>query len=190
MTTFEYLSVFISIVVGLAIVRILGGIAEILNRKEIRHYWIHTAWVLHFVVWLPFFWWFTFDWRLEETWTFPVFMLVVTYAMLVYLSVFVLVPTRRSDLENLEDYFYRARPRFFSIWALAMVVDVIDAIMKPGGLTDVGQTYLPIMGVVILGHVAAAYIENRRFHAIWVVLVISLNLTFSYGVWADVFSRN
>ena len=117
-------------------------------------------------------------------------MLVVTYAMLVYLAVFVLVPTRRSDLKNLKDYFYRARPRFFSIWALAMVADVIDTLLKPGNIADVGPTYLPVMAVVILGHIVAAFTANRRFHEIWVVTILFMNITFSYGLWVDVFSRN
>jgi hypothetical protein len=190
LTTFEYLSVFISIVIGLAIVRVLGGVAEILNRREVRPYWVHSTWVAYFVVWLPYFWWFTFDWRLEETWTFPLFMFVVTFAMLAYLCVIVLVPTRRPDLENLEDYFYRARPRFFAIWALVMVTDVIDTFLKPGNLADVGPTYLPIMAIIILGHIVGALTENRRFHEIWVIATVVLTLTFALGVWADVFSRN
>ena len=71
-----------------------------------------------------------------------------------------------------------------------MVVDVVDTIMKPGNLADVGPTYLPMMGVMILGHAAAAFTENRRFHAMWVVFVILVNLIFSYGIWLDVFSGN
>ena len=117
-------------------------------------------------------------------------MFVVTFAMLAYLSVIVLVPTRRPDLENLEDYFYRARPRFFAIWTLVMVTDVIDTFLKPDNLADVGPTYLPIMAIIILGHFVGALTENRRFHEIWVIATVVLTLTFALGVWADVFSRN
>ncbi len=190
MTTFEYLSVFISIVIGLGVVRVLGGVAEILNRKEVRPYWVHSTWVAYFVVWLPYFWWFTFDWRFQETWTFSVFIFVVIFAMLVYLSTVLLVPTRRSELESLKDYFYRVRPRFFSVWALVMVADVIDTFLKPGNLADVGPSYLPVMAVIILGNVAGALTEHKRFHEFWVIATVVLTLTFGLGIWADVFSGN
>jgi len=86
-TTFEYLSVFISIVIGLGVVRVLGGVAAIIDRQDARSYWVHSAWVGYFVFYLPYFWWLTFDWRREELWTFPVFMFVVFFAMLAYLTV-------------------------------------------------------------------------------------------------------
>ncbi len=170
-------------------VRLLGGVAEILDRKEVQPYWVHSAWVAYFVVWVPYFWWFTFDWRLEETWTFSLFLFVVVFAMLVYLCIVLLVPTRRSDLENLEDYFYRVRPRFFSVWALVMVADVIDSVLKPGNIADVGPSYFPVMAFIVLGNVVGALTDRKRFHEVWVVTTVVLTLTFGLGIWADVFSR-
>ncbi len=188
MTTFEYLSVFISIVIGLGVVRVLGGVAAILNQKEVRSYWVHTTWIAYFVVWLPYFWWFTFDWRTEAIWTLPVFLFVVFFAMLAYLCTVVLVPTHRSDLENLEAYFYRARPRFFALYTILMVADVIDTVLKPGNLADVGASYFPVMAIVILGNLVGAVTENKRFHEIWVVVIVLITLSFGFGVWSDVFS--
>ncbi len=187
MTIFEYLSVFISIVIGLGVVRVLGGVAAIIDRQDARSDWVHSAWVGYFVFYLPYFWWFTFDWRRAEVWTFPVFIFVVFFAMLAYLTVVVLVPTRDSDVADRKAYFDRVRPRFFSLFALLMTTDVVDTILKPGNLDDVGSSYGPIMGIMILGNVAAAITERRLFHQIWVVVTILLTLTFGLGVWADIF---
>ena len=188
MTTFEYLSVFISIVIGLGVVRVLGGVAAIIDRQDARSYWVHSAWVGYFVFWLPYFWWFTFDWRHQETWTLPVFLFVVIFAMLAYLTVFVLVPTRDSEVADRAAYFDRVRPRFFSLFALLMIADVVDTLLKPGNLDDVGSSYGPIMGVIILGSIVGAINEHRLFHQIWVVAMIMLTLTFGFGIWADIFS--
>ena len=188
MTTFEYLSVFISIVIGLAVVRVLGGVGTILDRGRRGTYWVHTAWVGYFTVWLPYFWWFTFDWRREETWTFPVFFFVVLFAMLAYLSTFVLVPTADEDVSDLRGYFYRVRPQFFLLQALLVCADVVDTMLKPGNLEDVGPTYLPLMAAVIAGHLIAARTRNERYHQFWVLLIILVFATFSLRVYADVFS--
>lgn len=188
MTTFEYLSVFISIVIGLGVVRVLGGVAAIIDRQDARSYWVHSAWVGYFVFYLPYFWWFTFDWRREELWTFPVFLFVVFFAMLAYLTVVVLVPTRDSDVADREAYFDRVRPRFYSLFVLLMIADVVDTLLKPGNLDDVGSSYGPIMGFIILGNIVGAITERRLFHQIWVIVMILLTLTFGLGIWADIFS--
>ena len=188
MTTFEYLSVFISIVIGLGVVRVLGGVAKILDRQESKAYWVHSTWVGYFIFWLPYFWWFEFDWRLMTTWTFPVFFFVVLFAMLFYLTVAVLVPTRDADYKDLEAYYWRVRPRFFALMTLIHVADVIDAFLKPGNLEDVGPTYGPVMATYIIGSVVASLTENRLFHQIWVVVVGLMLIFFSLGIYADVFT--
>jgi len=161
LTTFEYLSVFISIVVGLGVVRVLGGIGSILMGRG-KAYWVHTAWVAYFAIYLPYFWWFTFDWRRTDTWTLPVFLFVVFFAMLAYLTTFVLVPEEPADLEDREAYFFRVRPRFFSLLALFAMADVVDTILKPGNVEDVGPTYWPLMAVVIVGQITGARTDHRR----------------------------
>ncbi len=187
MTTFEYLSVFISIVIGLGVIRLLGGIATLLDRQESKPYWVHSVWIGLHVVMLPWFWWFQFDWRQETEWTFPVFFFVIVFAMLYYLAVAVLVPTREADFKDLDAYFYKIRPRFFVFLALRDVADVIDTYLKPGNLEDVGSTYLPVMAFVFAGNVTAALTRNRLFHQVWAVIVCLVIAVFSLGIYADVF---
>ena len=139
---------------------------------------------------LPWFWWFQFDWRQETTWTFPLFFFVIVFAMLYYLAVAVLIPTRESDFKDLDAYFYKMRPRFFAFMTLINIADVIDTYLKPGNLDDVGPTYLPVMAFVITGHVIAALTTNRLFHQVWVVLVILILAVFSLGLYADVFTSS
>jgi len=188
LTTFEYLSVFISIVIGLGVVRALGGVATLLDRQESNAYWVHSTWVGYFIIWLPWFWWFELDWRLETTWTFPVFFFVVIFAMLYYLAVFVLVPTREADYKDLETYFYRVRPRFFVLLALINIADVIDTFLKPGNLEDVGPTYGPVIAILLIGNVVASMTERRLFHQIWLIATGLIIVVFSLGIYADVFS--
>jgi hypothetical protein len=58
MSAFEYLSVFISIILGLAIVHLLGGVSLILDRRvTARLYWVHMVWVINMFSLITWIWW-------------------------------------------------------------------------------------------------------------------------------------
>ena len=98
MTVFEYLSVFISIIVGLAVANVLLGFSRILGQEGHRTSLAHVVWIYWTLLFLTFFWWFSFDWRLQNTWTLGLFLWVVGYAMLMFvLSSLVTPPSAPSD---------------------------------------------------------------------------------------------
>jgi hypothetical protein len=110
--------------------------------------------------------------------------------MLLYLAVSVLVPTSEADYKDLESYYFRIRPRFFALVTLIHIADVIDTVLKPGNLGDVGPTYAPVMAVSIIGSVAASLTAHRLYHQVWVVVVGLLFVFFSLGIYADVFATS
>ncbi len=116
MSTFEYLSVFISIVIGLAVVHVLRGLVQLLGQAESKPYWIHTGWILYLIYWLPFFWWFTLDWQEQQTWVFPLFFFVVLYSMLVYVLCVVLIPLGDVSTRDMEVYYFENHRKLFSVW--------------------------------------------------------------------------
>ncbi len=71
MSLFEFLMVFVSIIVGLGVTEILTGIAmQIRHRESIKGYWVHTAGVLLIFVALIQNWWELWDRRNVPEWTF------------------------------------------------------------------------------------------------------------------------
>jgi hypothetical protein len=190
-TTFEYLSVFVSIVIGLAVVRLLSAFALILTREGVRQYWVHTTWIAYYLVWLPYFWWFTLGWRDRDVWTFGLFLFVVAYAMLAFLAIVILVPPEVPETTGYEEHFFRVRRPFFVALTALFLMDLVDSVAKgPDNLAGLGPTYFPLMAVLITGHVAAAITTNRRYHAAWVVFVVGMFITFSIGPWADVWGAS
>jgi hypothetical protein len=188
MTTFEYLSVFVSIVIGLAVVRLLRGLVRIATGESGRPYWVHTMWLVFHVLWLPYFWWFTFGWRTQPTWTYPLFFFIVAYAMIVYALIAALVPDSSGGTRNFEEYFYRVRRPLFGLLVAVMVMDGLDSILKgPENLERLGGTYFPVLAVWILGHSIAAWSESRRYHAVWVLVYFAVQTTWSMGAWAEAF---
>jgi hypothetical protein len=187
MTTFEYLSVFISIVVGVAMVRLIRGMVEIATGQSGKPYWIHTLWMVLYLLWLPYFWWFTFGWRNQEVWTYPLFFFIVLYSMVIYAFIATLVPSDPGDVEDFEEFFYSVRRVFFGLLGGLWVLDGIDSILKgPENLERLGPLYFPIVGLGIAGNLVAAWTDSRRYHTFWVIAYFLFQTLWSMGTWASV----
>lgn len=72
MTQFEFLSVFISIVLAFGVSDILSSWGEQIHlRNEIRHYWLHSAWSGLLLIVMVQVWWSLWVLRDRVEWTFP-----------------------------------------------------------------------------------------------------------------------
>ncbi len=188
MTTFEYLAVFVSIVIGLAVVRLLRGLVSIATAEAVRPYWVHTTWLVFHLLWIPYFWWFTFGWRDQLSWTYPLFFFLVAYSMIVYAVIATLLPDTLSGIRDYEEYFYRVRRPLFFLLMMVMVMDGLDSVLKgPENIERLGPTYFPVLGLWIVGHAIASYTASKRYHAAWVVVYFAVQTLWSMGVWAEAF---
>ena len=71
MSEFEYLSVLISIVVGLGISHLLAGVARLIRRRdEVRFYLPSLLWMGALFLAFIQIWWAIFGSRAMESWTF------------------------------------------------------------------------------------------------------------------------
>jgi hypothetical protein len=188
MATFEYLSVFISIVVGLAVVHILRGVVRVFTDPHAKPYWIHTAWLFYLLWWLPFFWWFTFDWRHFQEWTFPVFFFVVAYSMLIYALCVTLLPhTPGPDFDS-KEYFFRNHRRIFSLWVFLRFIDIADSFLKgPENIAGMPDWYLWYAGLGIVTLIIAAVTPNPRYHGFLVIAWFGTALIDTLAGFADIF---
>ncbi len=92
MSPFEYLSVFISILLGLGITQLITGVADLfLRATRAKLYWLHMVWVL-----LVFFlhiqeWWSLYELR-DEVWSLPGFVFQLVYPITLFLLARLLFP--------------------------------------------------------------------------------------------------
>ncbi|HTU83563.1 MAG TPA: hypothetical protein VMF61_15650, partial [Candidatus Acidoferrales bacterium] len=75
MNTFDYLTVLVSIVLGLAIANVLNRLAVVVTARErVDFYWPPIAWA----IWIFFIciqhWWAEWSVHFTERWTFPTFL--------------------------------------------------------------------------------------------------------------------
>ena len=171
MNQFEYLSVLVSIIVGLGITHLLTGVGRFLGGPEApRVFKVHVAWTVNLVLYQAFFWWFTFKWADEATWTFGTFLFVLGYAILLYLLTVILYPVEVEPGFDFRAHFHRRRRWFFRLLAFVGLIDVVDTMLKG----EANVSAVPAIGIAMLilnigGPLVAATIERHRFHVAYAI---------------------
>ena len=177
MSSFEYLVALLSVVAALGLARALSGIAKLIHsRDQITFSWIHILWTINVLVWLVAYWWFSFALATVDAWTPGLLLFVLAYGALIYFLLALLYPDQLEAGADLFDYFAKNRKWFFGALILLGVMDLIDAIVKSNVTELAGPpmpAYLLFMSVWIAPAVAALFIENKVFHAIYSVIFFS-----------------
>ena len=122
MSAFEYFSVFMSIILGLAVVHLLGGVSLILDQRvTARTSWVHLMWVLNMFSLIIWVWW--GNWQLHDVESFsPVhYVAMVLFSVVLYLMCGLLFPVKGNEVEDFYEQFEMNRSRFFYL-GLALVL--------------------------------------------------------------------
>jgi hypothetical protein len=165
-TPYEYLTVFIAVVLGLAVVHLLSGVVLLLDtRIRARLDWIHGVWTANVLVTTVLVWWHNF--RLTEVteWTLPFFLNLVAYSVVLYLLSGLLYPVRGSEVVDFEAHFEANRMRFFMVALVFQVVDFADTILEASALNeDVNALRLGLIAVYAIGFLLALGTRSRVYH--------------------------
>src|SRR5689334_16712007 len=108
-SAFEYITVFISIILGLGVTQILTGIADLVHQSgRVKVYWPHLVWVLLVLVLHVLEWYITFDLRTFNAWRLPVFLFVLLYPIVLFVTARLLFPFGLSDeMVDLKEFYYK-----------------------------------------------------------------------------------
>ena len=102
MDQFSYLSVLLSLIVGLAITQILKGWRGLmLARRRVEPYWPSLVWSVSLLLMNVQSWWAMFGLRDVRTWTFLLFSVVLAQTVVQYLLAAIVLPdfgAQRVDL--------------------------------------------------------------------------------------------
>ena len=163
---FLHVRVAIGMVVGLAIASVLSGVARFVQHPK-RHKpdWIHLAWALAMLLSLVHFWWWEY-WLTVVTWRFEFYLFVISFAILYYFMCALLFPSDINEYRDWREYFMSRRRWFFILWAVAIVFDATDTLLKGRAhFESFGIEYPIQIGVYLVLAGVAAWTPNRRFHA-------------------------
>jgi len=133
MDAFSYLSVLISIVIGLAITQLLSGYRTLLiARGRVRTYAPTLIWGGLLLLIDVQGWWAMFGMRAHGSWTFVQFALVLLQAILLYMLAALVFPDVAADhTVDLREHYFNQSRWFFGFGVLLLVVSVV----KDLGLT-------------------------------------------------------
>jgi hypothetical protein len=185
MTPYEYLTVFVSVVIGLAVVHLLGGVSLILDtRVKERVDWIHAVWTGNVFVTTLLVWWFNFGLTAVDVWTLAHFLTLVAYAVVLYLMAGLLYPVRGSEIVDFRAHFEANRPRFFLMCLAFQCVDFADALLESRALgTEMNELHTASVFGFGAAFVVATRASDRRFHGVLAVAWLVVCLGWGVGGW-------
>ncbi|MCJ7452704.1 MAG: hypothetical protein MUO39_09560, partial [Steroidobacteraceae bacterium] len=179
---FEYLTVLISVVVGLSLTSFLTNVVRIIHvRHNVTVSWEQLLWSATILIWTVSFWWFTFVLANQSQWTFPLFAFLLFYATLLYVLMALLFPEGIPASHDYRAQFLRNRVWFFGVFALFVGVDVADyAIKMERNVSIVGHLqYAAFVGPLIVLSLFALRTANLVFHRLFAIYSVLAVLAMS-----------
>jgi hypothetical protein len=181
MSQFEYLSVLVSLILGLGIAHLLLGVGGMIHRRrEAKPDPIHLLWVGAVFWTLVLNWWVFFQSQSTEVWSFDYFLVVIVWAVLFFLLAVILFPPDVTEDQDYAEVFERNRGWFLGVFAATSFADILLTAFR-GDLLD-PPIYLPfVLHFAVLG-VIGMFVKSRRFHVILAGYVLGVGLTWSLVV--------
>ena len=180
MSTFEFVSVLMSIVVGLGITRILSDLASLAEfRAKVRFDGITFLWTLNVLGYHLIYWWVVVNnWRIRETWTFTGFAALFLYGVALYFCAALVLPRATGKEIDLKERFDSIRTPFFSLWLVVLLSEVVDSLLKGVDyvLGELGIAYVLMIAMTGSLTVLAIRIRDRRFHWAFAIGILVVNL--------------
>ena len=162
MNAFDYLYVLVSIVLGLAIARVLSGLAAVITARErVDFYWPPVVWA----IWIFFIsvqhWWAQWGLHSVREWSFLDFWLLMLVPVDLFLLAAVILPERvESDVLDLGVWFARNRAWFFAIMFFLPALSIAEEVLRSGHMgSTLNLLFLLAFEVVIA---VAYFLKSRR----------------------------
>jgi hypothetical protein len=161
---FGYVSVVLSVIIGLGISHLLGGVVDLLkSRQRVRFFWLHALWMAQTFVGHVFLWWTMWNLRLLAEWNFIVFLLILLPPVLLYVSASLLVPkVEPTGAIDLRQAFEENRTPFYAVMAAFHVLMPVENWMFSGHLALAPTLIFAVWFVLLC---LAAYVKDTRFDA-------------------------
>ena len=164
MDAFSYLSVLISIVLGLGITQLLTGLGRLLQaRAGTRLYAPAVTWIALLLLIHVQTWWTMFGLRGVRAWSFGAFLIVLLQPSVLYLMAALAVPdvSAGAPVDLRANYFAHARP-FFSLAVVLLVVSVAKDLVLDGRLPVPLNLAAHVAFLALWG--AAAVTRRETYH--------------------------
>ena len=169
MDTFEYLTVFVSIILGLGMTYLILGVGRILRRKgKYKIYWIHHLQIVSTFLILLNTWWITYSWVGMKSLTFLHYMFLMCTPFLVVLASSLLFPGgNKKRIQDLKEHYYKIYRPYYVLISLTWPLDLVDTLLKgTDRIAELGWIYVFITLVTFLIILSAAFNRKPYWHGL------------------------
>ncbi|HRK63541.1 MAG TPA: hypothetical protein PLN53_04055 [Terricaulis sp.] len=133
MQPFEFISVFVSIIISFALAHLLNGIAHIIENGYTRFSFLLAHWVGFCFALCIGYWFAIWQTREQADWTFVYVGLVLLQGSLIYIASRLVVPAPSNDDPiDLSAFFDRHRRKFMGVIAAGAIVNVVTHLALRG----------------------------------------------------------
>ena len=163
MQAFEYLSVLISIVLGLGITHLLMGFGRWVEaRSEFHAFGPSLAWAGFLLVVHIETWWTMFGYTQHRDWTFLEFVIVLLQPMVLFLLALMVFPSSDARRQDLKENFFHQRLWFFGLLVTLLVVSIVKDLVLDGALPDARN--LAFHGMFFVAAILGMVLKRERGH--------------------------
>ena len=165
MSPFEFISVFVSLIVGFALAHILRAVSDLYEiRERVKTYWLNSLWVVTVIMWSIFTWWGLWMLSIDLVeWTYAQYWLIVINISSIYFFTTLVLPKATDEgTIDLESHYFLVHKAFFSVVAFSLFSSAVvnyslfsEPMISP-------MTIMPcIVGCAAIG---GALTDSRLYH--------------------------
>jgi hypothetical protein len=164
---FSYLSVLLSIIIGLAIAEILLSYrALLLVRDRVKLYAPPLIWSATMLILAVHFWWASFGLATRQNWDFTAFSVILAQCVMLFMGSCLLLPDPEGDQKiDLRAHYYRQAVPFFTFGLLFILFGFARDWMLDRRIERVGMAQLFFLFFLSTALVAL-FVRKPRVHEI------------------------
>lgn len=169
MNIYNHILTVISIIVGLAITRILVGFADFVQHPDrLKPYTVQVIWGIALMIHVLRFWW--WEYQVDDIGSrahiLAAYFFIATYACLLFFLCTLLFPDDPGQYGSYLEYFISVRRGFFAVLIGVLIVGIPDSAIKGEALMR--QYHSPqiwlYIGVIGIGSIIAMRVRSARYH--------------------------
>lgn len=186
-SAFEYVTVFISIILGLGVTQILTGIADLVHQNErVKIYWPHMVWVLLVLILHVQEWYITFELRTFNGWRLPVFLFVLLYPIVLFITARLLFPFSYGEgTIDLREFYYKNYRRIFLFATILAFLSILDNLIMRVNY-ELVDLVGPSLVLSLLSTMAITKNSRPTLHkimALFMLTVLTITIIVQWNKW-------
>jgi hypothetical protein len=180
-TIFGYLTVLISIILGLGIAHLLGGVARSVSRRATtKFYWPTLVWILLLLILIIQVWWVDFSLNVVTQWTLAGFASTLLIPATLYFMSFLILP----ETSDMRETYFENRVWFFSLLLAVPVFGSLQQFLVEGHVHRNLDTIAKGAGLLLT--VGAIYFKSEKAQKIFAVIALVFIFVYVGGLFFHV----